>query len=643
MGLNIKGKRVAVDCETTGLNPWRPKERWGIEPDRPFAVAFWDEEGNSDYVRWEVDPKTRKVLYDTKNLQAVREVMADPTIEKIFHNISFDHRMLEKAGIESRGKLHDTIFLTHVVTGGSERSYALKELADKYLNIGKEDQKALALSVHRARRIGKKKGWALATPVTHGKKEAWRSDYWMGDAGLCKTYALGDVKRTMLLFLSAYDDVMVDDGMRKTYQRELNLFWVMKRMEDRGCRVFPQDVERLNRYYKRYMAEQMRLVEKLGGKGLNFNSPKQMQKKFYKELKFKPKINDDGGMCLDSKQLARIAKESPLAKAILEWKAGDHMLSSFLEPYRRFMVQEGADEWILHPRYRQSGPTTGRMSCSDPNLMNVASDERERLTSIVLKPRECLGPRKGHIWLMPDWSQIEVWIFAFQGQIKAMMDALLSGKDFHGTISKNTWGKKPDFSERPKAYRKRAKAILFQRMYGGGKRATAGKLECSMNEAQEFISEFEEGLPGFSDYMERVSDEIREKGEIRSVFGRRYCIPEDYAYKGVNYNTQGPAADLAKRAMIRMNEFFESEWPNVHLILMLHDEFAIEVPKKEDCLGLRKDIIKIMQRDSKVIGVPVPLPVEMDIVHEGKRWAETKPLCKKHLIESCYETCKRKD
>lgn len=631
----MKSKVVAVDTETTGLNPWRPRSRWGVEPDRPFAVSFCDSDGNTAYVRWEVDPRDRRIIHDKKSLAQVRAILSDPRITKVFHNVSFDHRMLEASGIKVEGEFHDTIFLMHVMTGGAERKYGLKELSEKYLGIEQEDQKELIKSVHSARRLAKKNGMAIAQKETHGSEPVY-ADFWLGEPNLCEKYAVMDAIRTMLLFQRSYAEVLNDADMMKVYQRELNLFWAVRSMEDTGCRVHPADIVRLKKFYRDYMAEQMKLVEKLGGKGLNFNSPKQMQKKFYDERGHEAKFNDNGGRSLDSKQLSKLGKTDKLAKAILEWKAGDHMLSAFLHPYERFMVQEGKDLWVLHARYKQCGPITGRFSCSDPNLMNVASESTgDRKADIALKPRECLGPRDGFVWYMPDWSQIEVWIFAFLAKDPTMMDALLSGKDFHATNALKAWGNKPDYKEREKIYRKRAKALFFGRLFGGGRRTVSETLECSLDDAAEYIGEFESELPGVARFIEETSQKVEEQGFIKNVFGRKYGIEPDFSYRGVNYIVQGTAADVAKRSMIRIHNFLEKECKEAKLILMLHDEFAIEVPKKRHSKELMRAIIREMQRDSAKLGIKVPVPVDMDIVES--RWSYAVELCRKHLESNCCD------
>src|SRR3990167_249315 len=175
--ISLKAEYVAIDTETTGLNPWGTPERWGFYPARPFAFAFFDSEGNTEYHRWEVDLKTRRVYtYDSNSFHRIQKILASPQT-KVLHNASFDIRMLEmphefgrnKVPFKVRGTLHDTLILMHVITGGSEMSYALKPMSKKYLGISDEDQQNLLDSVNHARREGRKKGWKIADQNTNGR------------------------------------------------------------------------------------------------------------------------------------------------------------------------------------------------------------------------------------------------------------------------------------------------------------------------------------------------------------------------------------------------------------------------------------------------------------------------------------------
>jgi len=621
--LNLKDNLLASDTESTGLNPRGNFQRWGHEPSRPFAFSFCDSEGNTDYIRWEVDPKTRKIIPNPKELKMLQDLYANPSLINIGHNFSFDLRMLEFTGIQVKGKIEDTLIMAHVVTGGREFTYALKPLCKIYAGIEEDDASDLIEATKHARLKARKLGYKLADKDSFGK-EPIKADIWMAPPELCKTYAIKDAIRTMVLYMIWHPEILNNPNFKEVYEREMQLFYVIKDMENKGVRVFPKDLDRLRKFYTNYMDKQMAVANSNGGKGLNFRSHKQMTQKFYVEKKYTPKINKkNGNWKLDGEVLAELAQKDILARSILEFRGAGHMLSAFLNPYEKFRVQDKKGIWTLHTNFRQCGPVTGRLSAGDPNLMQVASETTgRRKTEITLRPREAFGPREGYLWYLPDYSQIEVWVFSFIAQEKAMMDSLLAGKDFHGSIAERCWGKEPDYLNRKAYYRKRAKLLMFCKLYGGGVSKVAYLMECDKKEAQDFVDRYDKELPGVSRFMKRMINQAGREGQIVNPFGRTYFINPDFAYRAVNYIIQGTCADIMKCAMINVDKLLKTKWKESHLLLTLHDELVIEVSKKHHSKKLMRDIVKAMQGDfHHKVNCPVPLPVSMKISEH--RWSET--------------------
>jgi DNA polymerase I len=400
----------------------------------------------------------------------------------------------------------------------------------------------------------------------------------------------------------------------------------VKRMEERGVRYHPEASSSLRKFYLSYMSEWKKKAEMDGGKGLNFNSPQQLRKLFIDERGYSPKdVTPAGNGKMDGEFLQIIAnKGDKLARAILEYKGASHMLRDFLDQYDRKKVEEKPGVWVLHPNYRQVGPRTGRFACGDPNLMQVAAtDGGRKRADIVLRPRETMGPREGYVWYMPDYSQIEVWLFAYSAGEEKMIEALRSGRDFHGTIAWNVWHEAPDYETEKKHYRKRGKLLMFCKVYGGGAKAVADLLGCTVEEAQKFISDYERGLPGVRPFIKRMSVRAERDGYIYNTFGRKFEIDPKYSYKSVNYLIQGTAADILKEAMINVGELLDRRWPGAQMLLTIHDELAIEVPLKYHSKKLMREIVKAMQGDfHKYINCPTPLPVSMKYATE--RWSSAK-------------------
>lgn len=635
--LDLSSERIlSFDTESTGTNPYGDFKRWGFYPTRPFAWSFCDLLGNTAYIRWEVDPFTRRVIPEENSYRDIKSIIEDNTITKIAHNLNFDMKMCKFMGINFKGNFEDTIIGAHVVTGGSEITYALKEFCKRRMEFSTEDEKELEESSKSARKEAKKKGWKIADNENFGDKP-WKADYWLADKEICRKYAIRDAERTMLLWLWIREEIKKDLNFKRTYEREKRLFMPVMRMELRGAKVYPEKLKELRLFYSSYMKKQSKVAEKNGGGGLNFRSAVQKSQIFYGERKYKPKyFTEKGNPSTDADSLTYFVEKykDKLAKAIIEHNAADHMITGFINPYERFMVFED-NCWTLHPSFKQTGTKTGRFSGSDPNLMQVADDESGRKKSeIEFRPRETLGPREGHLWYLPDYSQMEVWVFCILSEQPSLIEPMLAGEDFHTNIAKKVWGEESDYKEKEKHYRLRAKLVVFCKFYGGGIDKIAYLLSTSREEASKFVYELDTRFPAISKFIKRMSNKAESsQGKIVNPFGRTYFIPSKLSYKAVNYLVQGTCADILKESMIRIDKLFRDKWKKNYMILTLHDELVLEIRKEHHSMKLMRDIVTTMQEDYKVIGMPIPLPIGMKIVKEY--WS--KPIEIKKIKEEWKE------
>jgi len=245
---------------------------------------------------------------------------------------------------------------------------------------------------------------------------------------------------------------------------------------------------------------------------------------------------------------------------------------------------------------------------------------------------------------MPDYSQIEVWIFAFAAQEPSMMKALLDGADFHLSTAYAAWGDRPDFCscgareeyehwwEDKKLHQKfcllnwwrqRAKMILFSKLFGGGLGKIAELIRCPESQAREFVRDFETRLPGVRRYMDDLVTQVRKDGILVNLFGREYPIEPDRAYKAVNYMVQGSAAEVMKRAIVRVDRHLRLYYPGSCVVGTVHDELIAEIKRKHHSKQLMREIIELMQIDSHhVPNLPVPLPVGMKWTHSNWHMAQ---------------------
>jgi DNA polymerase I-like protein with 3'-5' exonuclease and polymerase domains len=425
---------VAADCETTGLNSWLG--------DRPFAFSFTDCKGQRAYIRFEVDPFTRKVLYTPKRLKRLKRFFANPDMVTIWHNGKFDHRMLQSIDIVVRGRSEETMFAAHACNT-LEPTLALKPLAKKYCDIPMDDQKELQAATVKARHLGKKLGWKLADSV--------QADYWMADPALCERYAVIDTDRTMMLWL-LYDSIMDEEGVRGTYERELRLAPVTFAMEGRGIRMSRKIVNQEIRTHTKAMKEEVAKLREWNP-AINLRSSQQLLKYVYGKkskgnLGLPPQyqgmhagIQGSGKLSLDFKCRRRL--HHPFTDGLTKLRAHEKALSGFFRKYLKLAVRDklSGTGWVMHADFQQVGPVTGRFSCRNPNLQNVASNITTRSTEPI-NARLPFGPRKGYVWYHFDYSQLEVRIFASVAGEQTLLAAIKSGRDMHTECANKAWGGK---------------------------------------------------------------------------------------------------------------------------------------------------------------------------------------------------------
>jgi hypothetical protein len=523
---------------------------------------------------------------------------------------------------------------------------------------------------------------------------------------LVRDYGVGDAARAILLFMFFWPIVESDHRLLATYRREMEGWHVLRRMERRGTRIYPKQTNYLINWYRDYMVFQQKAADENGGwlphkktgemVRMNPNSSPQLMRKFYEErghpIEYKERKNKKTG---ETKMTPTFGKDQlavlgavdeetglpadQLAKAFLEYRSARQTITAFLNIYKKFWYPAGVLNpkyqarydhiltvtttrggsiqqlrnrdlhwlyqhavWQLHPNYNQTGAVTGRMTCSDPNLQQVASATTGlRKSDIPQRPRECFGPRPGCLWYLPDYSQIEVWQFAFISGDEEMQRVLMSGYDFHQGVADKSFTSRSDYEARKKYYRKLAKLIMFGKLYGGGvgSREKPGRmtrlLQMPFDEAKAFIDSFEEQFAGVAAYMDAVTRDAKKAKEAWNIFGRKYVLAREWAYKVVNYIVQGTSAEVLKLANMRVDWLLKTRWPHrdIGLLNSIHDELMIEVPYELHSIQLMREIAWVMQMDSTLCGIPVPLPVGMKTtkpqysVREREwvqRWSDTE-------------------
>lgn len=572
-----RGNLIAVDTETTGLYPWKG--------DRPFIVTFCNEEGETGIIRCEVDPFTRKVNWHHAVHQREWEEMflffTDPKITKIFFNAKFDIRMIEHINpklMKVNGRIEDVFFMSKILRA-NEPSHGLKPLARKYLGIPDDDQKELQKAVIRARHQGKKLGWKLA--------EEAAADYWTAPVALQEKYAIQDAERTMLLYKilePELDTAPAYRKFRKFYEREMELLPITKAMEDRGVRVKLPVIEEEIRKNERIMNERHQELCKHAGEDFNPNSPPHVIEFVYKKLGHPVReYTDKGNPSVDLEALAGL--NDPLVRLIQEYKASQKAISSFFQKFKDLAVQAEDGHHTIYPNFNQVGPITGRFSCNNPNLQNVANATSVKAVAPI-QARVSFWPRVGYEWYCFDYSAQEAWIFAAGAQERKMLDILLADRDLPGETAVAIWGKnivdaetKRTGDSKKNLYRIRAKMLLYGLIYGIGEAKLGDLLNIPRMEAREVKERYLTLFPEIERFMQDTIKSARRKGYVATAWGRRIPVESDTAYRAVNYFVQGSAADIMKQAMLDIHKWLQTVKIDAHLLMTVHDELIMEFNK----------------------------------------------------------------
>lgn len=436
---NPNSAKISIDTETTGLNVWNPLIA-------PFAVSMCDDDGETWYSQWKIDPFTRIVTPDEDDLKFIQAIAGNPNIEKKLFNLKFDARMLGKFGIKFVPPYDEVSFKARVFNT-LELPCKLKPLSWKYCQVPMEDEVELQESVKAARREGRKRKWTCGEEVFY--------DYWMPNAidpenNLCELYARQDAFRTIILDMF-YDRRFDEDPLLlPIYEREMKLWEELWLLEQRGLYWNPENnnIEKIHCFIRLEQAEEIlfEIADKFGFKKFNPNSDKQVG-----EIVFNSPPHGLGMPCeewtktgqpkTDHKTLVKFA-DQPFIRALFAWKTADKGMG-FFEQYEKFACPDDprlSRGRILHPNLKQLDSRTCRFSCEKPNLQQIPDPSVSHKSGDPIEGRLPFGPRPGHVWICVDYSGQEVRIFGDIANIEVIKEDARLNRNFHKENANRAWG-----------------------------------------------------------------------------------------------------------------------------------------------------------------------------------------------------------
>ncbi|WP_068296332.1 DNA polymerase I [Pararhodobacter sp. CCB-MM2] len=583
---------VAVDTETTSLDEMQA-ELVGISlsvtPGEACYIPLTHSEGADDLfgsakrLEGQIDPE--------EALAVLKPVLEDASILKIGQNIKYDAKIFARRGV-TVAPIDDTMLMSYALHSGLH-NHGMDELSEKYLAHSPIPIKPL-LGTGKSARTFDKVSIEDATP-----------------------YAAEDADITLRLW-QVFRPRLHRARVTTVYETlERPLVPVLAQMEQHGIRVDRNTLSRMSSAFSQTMAGLEAEIHELAGESFNVGSPKQLGEILFDKLSLPGgKKGKTGAYSTGADILEDLATEHELPGKVLDWRQVSKLKSTYTDALQDHINPETGR---VHTSYAQTGANTGRLASTDPNLQNipVRTEEGRRI-------REAFVAEPGKKLVSLDYSQIELRILAHVADIPALKDAFRDGLDIHAMTASEMFGVPLD--EMTSEVRRRAKAINFGVIYGISGFGLARNLRIPRAEAQAFIDTYFERFPGIRDYMDKTIDFAKAHAYVETLFGRRIHTPEinakgpgaGFARRGaINAPIQGTAADIIRRAMIRIPEAIK-DLP-AKMLLQVHDELVFEVDE-----GAVDDTIKVVKAvmenaHAPAVRIDVPLIVEAGV---GDNWAQ---------------------
>ena len=572
----------AFDTETTSLDYMRAEV---------VGVSFAIEPGRAAYVPVAHNYMgVPEQLSRERVLGRLKPLLEDPDRPKIGQNLKYDASVLANHAIHLRGIAFDTMLESYVVDSTATR-HDMDSLALKYLGHR---------TIHFEDIAGK------------GKSQLTFDQIPLEQAG---PYAAEDADITLRLHRALWPGLEREAGLRSVFEDiEIPLVPVLSAIERNGALLDRAMLDTQSRE----LGERLTVLEKqaheLAGVEFSLNSPKQLGQILFEKLELPViKKTPKGAPSTAEEVLLELALDYPLPKLVLEHRSLSKLKSTYTDKLPEMI---NPDTGRVHTSYHQAVAATGRLSSSDPNLQNIPirTAEGRRIRQAFVAP-------PGHKILAADYSQIELRIMAHLSSDEGLLSAFREGLDVHRATAAEVFGATLDAVTDEQ--RRKAKAINFGLIYGMSAFGLARQLHLGRNEARDYIDLYFERYPGVQAYMDDTRARAHEQGFVETLFGRRLYLPEINARNklrqqaaertAINAPMQGSAADIIKRAMLRVDRWLREAGLASRMIMQVHDELVLEVPEAE----LETITGGICEQMSAAAELSVPLLVETGI---GDNW-----------------------
>ncbi|SDD36100.1 DNA polymerase I [Kordiimonas lacus] len=586
---------VAVDTETTGLNPAKADLvgiSLSVEPGKACYIPV-GHGANSDDLLSEMPKQIAKADV----IEALKLLMEDLAVLKIGQNLKYDMSILAREGINLY-PIDDTMLMSYALDAG-KHGHGMDELAGIHLDM-------TPISFKEVAGTGKNQITFDKVPLDKA------TDYAAEDADI--TLRLWHVLKPRL----AKEKVTT---VYETLERPMAA--VLSAMEREGIKVDGSVLNKLSNEFAVGIERLDREIQDLAGRPFNVNSPKQLGEVLFDDMGLEggKKSSKTGAWQTNVDVLEKLAAEGhEMPAKVMEYRQFSKLKSTYTDSLQN---EVNPRTGRVHTSYHLAATTTGRLSSNDPNLQNIPIRTEEGR-----KIRRAFVPENGNILIAADYSQIELRVLAHMADIDALKQAFEDGTDIHAMTASEVFGVPIEGMD--PMVRRQAKAINFGIIYGISAFGLARQLGISRGDAQGYIDAYFERFPGIRRYMDTTIDFAREHGYVETLFGRKCHItaltdknPMKRGFgerAAINAPIQGTAADILRRAMVRMPAALENAGlTDVKMLLQVHDELVFEAPEGRDEKAIPVIEEVMANACQPVLDLSVPLVVDSGI---GKNWQE---------------------
>jgi len=534
-------------------------------------------------------------IRESEALDALRPLLESAGILKIGFDIKFGAVMLAQAGITLRN--HDDVQLMSYALDAGRTSQELDELAERWLGH---------TIISHGELIGSGKNKLTFDQVPIEKATAYSAE----DADV------------ILRLWRVLKPRLVAERMTAVYETlERPLVAVLARMERRGISIDRQVLSRLSGDFAQTAARVEAEIQGIAGEPINVGSPKQIGDIIFGKMGLPGGTKTKTGAWSTSAQvLDELAEQGhELPRKILEWRQVSKLKSTYTDALPTYV---NAQTHRVHTTYALAATTTGRLSSNEPNLQNIPVR-----TEDGRKIRRAFIATRGHKLVSADYSQIELRLLAEIADIAALKQAFRDGLDIHAMTASEMFG--VPVKDMPGEVRRRAKAINFGIIYGISAFGLANQLGIAREEASAYIKKYFERFPGIRAYMDETREFCRNNGYVTTLFGRKCHYPDIKASNpsvrsfneraAINARLQGSAADIIRRAMIRMEDALAEKRLSAEMLLQVHDELIFEVPNDEVAATL--PVVQHVMQDAPFPAVLLSVPLHVD-ARAADNWDE---------------------